>query len=77
MMTAPKSDPSTTDAAPYVLLLFTNGMPSVGYWDWFYAEGGFGYQGGTAWIEPVSGERLDLHYGPPILWAAIPPAPVA
>lgn len=63
---------------PKILLLFALGLNdefhfSVGYWDWYYAENGRGYEGGEAWIEPISGERLDLNYDPPIGWMEIPP----
>lgn len=65
------------DSAPtegnceHVLLKFAEGKISVGYWDLYYAEGGGGYEGGLAWIEPVSGERLDLNYDAPIGWIQI------
>jgi hypothetical protein len=58
---------------PKILLLFNEGIVSVGYWDWYYAEGGRGYEGGLAWIEPISGERLDMNYDPPIGWQPITP----
>ena len=61
------TDPNWVEP-PKILLLFENDKISVGYWDWYYAEGGRGYEGGEAWIEPCSGERLDLHYDPPIGW---------
>ena len=57
---------------PKILLLF-DGDVSVGYWDWYYAEGGGGYNGGSAWIEPCSGEQLDLHYDEPVAWLPLPP----
>ena len=56
---------------PKILLLFRDDVISVGCWDWYYAENGSGYDGGEAWIEPMSGERLDLHYDPPINWATL------
>ena len=55
-----------------VLLQFDDGIVSVGYWDLYYAEGGRGYEGGLAWIEPVSGERLDMHYDAPVGWLPLP-----
>ena len=55
-----------------ILLLFAEGQVSVGYWDAYYAEGGRGYKGGLAWIEPCSGERLDLHYDKPTHWMPLP-----
>lgn len=80
MCTAPKGggassieDPDWIDP-PKILLLFQGGQISVGYWDWYYAEGGRGYRGGEAWIEPCSGERLDIHYDKPIGWMSLPPA---
>ena len=60
---------------PKMLLLFENGIISVGYWDWYYAEDGAGYEGGEAWIEPVSGERLDMYYDAPIGWMPLPSPP--
>ena len=54
-----------------VLLRFEKERVSVGYWDLYFAEGGRGYEGGLAWIEPVSGERLDLYYDAPIAWLPI------
>ncbi|MCG7932118.1 MAG: hypothetical protein N0E44_18970 [Candidatus Thiodiazotropha lotti] len=81
MDTAPKgggaelvSDPEWVEP-PKILLLFEDNVFSVGYWDWYYAEGGMGYEGGEAWTEPVSGERLDMHYDPPIGWMPLPKAP--
>lgn len=67
--TAPKG---TGGDYPHVLLLFSEGEVSVGYWDLYWAEGGFGYNGSSAWIEPVSGEQLDLHYDEPIGWMELP-----
>ena len=54
-----------------VLLKFEDEEVSVGYWDLHHAKGGCGYEGGLAWIEPVSGERLDEHYGSPVGWLPI------
>ena len=68
------TDPAWVEP-PRILLLFPGGVVSVGYWDWYYAEGGNGYEGGTAWIEPCSGERLDRHYGPPTHWQPLPEPP--
>ena len=81
MDTAPKggeaemvTDPTWVEP-PQILLLFEINKVSVGYWDWYYAEGGSGYEGGLAWMEPVSGERLDLNYDPPIGWMPLPNPP--
>lgn len=62
---------------PRILLQFANGMVSTAYWDWYYAAGGAGYEGGLSWIEPISGERLDLHYDAPVGWQPLPPPPVS
>ena len=70
--TAPKTDPNVIPAevAKRVLLRFGSDGFSVGYWDWYYAEGGHGYEPGQdAWIEPCSGDRLSLHFlDPPTDW---------
>lgn len=75
----PKDAPMVTDPnyvePPKILLLFREGVVSVAYWDWYYAEGGRGYEGGLAWVEPVSGERLDLYYDEPIAWMPLPAPP--
>lgn len=37
-------------APPKILLYFpAEGAIEVGYWDWYYAEGGNGYEGCSAW----------------------------
>ncbi len=79
METAPKPSPEPiTDIAsaqppPRILLRFADEAVSVAYWDWYYAEGGRGYSDGFAWIEPCSGEPLNLHYSaPPDGWMPLP-----
>lgn len=79
METAPKGsgpDLLVTDpqyvAPPQILLLFEGGDVSVAYWDWYYAEGGHGCTDGFAWIEPCSGEQLNLHYNEPVGWMPLP-----
>ena len=78
MGTAPKgggaelvTDPNWVEP-PHILLMFEGKQISVACWDWSY--GGVGYYniGGEAWIEPVSGECLHLHYGMPTKWMPIP-----
>ncbi len=70
----------TTDPAyvkpPHILLRFSNGEVSVGYWDWYYAEGGRGCTHGIAWVEPISGEQLRDHLGEPTHWMQLPPNPL-
>ena len=79
MQSAPKgvlakyiTDPEWVEP-PMILLFFNKNKVSVGCWDWYYAEDGAGYTGGSAWIEPVSGQQLYLEYGEPIGWMPIPP----
>jgi len=81
MDTAPKggggksiNDPNWVDP-PAVLLLYADGNASVGKWDWYYAEGGRGYQAGIlAWIDPITGDPIGRFYsGDPIGWLSIPP----
>ena len=63
---------------PQVLLLFESGQRVVCSWDWYYAEGGNGYLGGVpAWVEPVTGEQIALHYNNPTHWMPLPKAPQA
>jgi len=69
-----ESAPKDNDCAR-ILLLFASGEVSVAYWDPYWAEGGRGYQGGLAWIEPCSGERLDQHYDVPTHWMPLPAPP--
>lgn len=72
---------SVNDAAyvspPAILLLFSLGQQVVAHWDWYYAPGGSGYEGGLAWIEPTSGERLDMYHDAPVGWMPLPSAPVS
>lgn len=80
--TAPKgggakflSDPNWVNA-PRILLLCADGNMVVGYWDWYYAEDGSGYELGIlAWVEPCSGIRIQQHYGAPTHWMPLPESP--
>lgn len=81
--TAPKgggaelvTDPKWVEP-PLVLLFFPNGQQQlvVCKWDWYYAEGGHGYNGAPAWIEPTSGEQAAMHYDEPTHWMLLPDVP--
>lgn len=70
-----RTDPRWVDP-PKILIRFGDEAVSVAYWDWYYAEGGHGCTTGFAWVEPCSGETLDLHYTtPPDGWMPLPAAP--
>lgn len=80
---APSNEWQPIESAPkngLVLLLFEKNKQCVGHWDWYYADGGRGYESRYgehgAWIEPVSGERVMLHYDPPTHWQPLPPPPI-
>ncbi len=60
---------------PEILLRFKDGTHSVGRWDWYYAEGGNGYEGGLAWVEPHSGELLSRLGPHPTHWMPLPEPP--
>lgn len=47
---------------------------SVAYHDAYYAEGGAGhYEGYSGWVEPMSGEAVELHYSSsPVGWLPLP-----
>lgn len=81
--TAPKgggaeriTDPNWVEP-PLLLLLFADGNQAVCHWDWYYAPGGKGCRCGiSAWVEPVSGEQIALHYDEPTHWMPRPTPPV-
>jgi len=58
---------------PRILLLFNNNEQGVCYWDWYYAEGGRGYNGLPAWI--LNGEQAVLSFDEPIGWMPLPSPP--
>ena len=86
--TAPKgggtemvTDPAWVDP-PEILLLFppakkAAAAQAVGAWDWYYAPGGNGHAGVSAWVSPASGDLLAMYYGEPTHWRPLPPPPVA
>ena len=80
--TAPKgvcaqtiTDPEYVEP-PTLLLRFGDEAVSVAYWDWYYADGGAGCTDGLAWVEPCSGDQLNLHYSTaPTHWMPLPKPP--
>ena len=58
-----------------ILLRFGNEAISVAYWDAYYADGGRGCTDGFPWIEPCSGEALNMHYGELTHWMPLPEPP--
>ena len=49
---------------------------AIGCWDWFYAEGGQGYEDGiSAWVDNGSGDLIAHLFGEPTHWLPIPPPP--
>ncbi len=61
--------------APLILLRFGDEGVSVAKWDWYYSDGGAGFERskGCGWYEPCSGDPLNLHYStPPTHWMPVP-----
>jgi hypothetical protein len=79
METAPKGggadmvdDPAWVDP-PRILLRFGAEGVAIGYWDWYYAEGGTGCTDGVAWIGCPCSERLaDYFSTAPDGWMELP-----
>ena len=65
-----RTDPEWVDP-PKIVLFFDDGQIAIGYWDWYYADGGRGYDGEPAWICQTSGARLHDFYGEPRGWLPI------
>jgi hypothetical protein len=65
------TDPNWVEP-PLILLKFAGNVKRVGKWDWYYAEGGNGHRGCSAWVEPTSGELLAMYYDEPVGWIHLP-----
>lgn len=53
-----------------------NRRVALAYYDEYYAPGGYGHTGGSAWVLEFAGEPADLHYsGDPTHWAEAPEPP--
>ena len=73
MKTAPKGSGDADSESPRILLRFGEEAVAIAHWDWYYAEGGRGCLDGFAWIEPHSGEPLNMHYSAePDGWMELP-----
>lgn len=60
---------------PSVLLYCGDGSQVVGYWEWYYAEDGAGFRGGSAWVENSSGELVSGLCGEPTHFQLLPAPP--
>lgn len=59
-----------------ILIQFGDEGVAIAYGDEYYAEGGHGFTNGFAWVEPFSGDPLDLHFStPPSGWQPLPTPP--
>lgn len=80
MKTAPRGSEDIDDTShpdyikpPKILLRFGDEDISVAYWDWYYAEGGYGCTDGFAWISSPGGEPLNLIFSAePDGWLPLP-----
>ena len=73
METAPKDRSEKNPTYPRILLRFDEGQMAVAYWDAYYAEGGHGHEGRwLGWVEPCSGDVVELHYDKPTHWMPLP-----
>jgi Lar family restriction alleviation protein len=71
--TAPRD--STGPRTPILIQFGAEGM-AVGFWDDYYADGGRGCTDGFPWIEPFTGDPLNLHFSdPPTHWMPLPNPP--
>lgn len=63
----------TTDpkwVEPPRILGLVDGEPMIVYWDWYYAEGGEGFEAGqTAWVNSAEGSALRAE---PTCWLPLP-----
>lgn len=74
--TAPKESAIlVTFAAGDIRASMTSPGIMVAYWDAYYAEGGYGYHGGSGWTDAHSGAGCHLHYGEPTHWQPLPDPP--
>lgn len=66
------TDPAWVDP-PRILVTKADGDLAIVYWDWYYAEGGNGFEvNKTAWAGDADEEPLCK---PPQCWMPLPPAP--
>lgn len=62
---------------PELLLLFPCGKRVIGNYSWYCAEGVWGYNGLSAWVNTDTGDQLGAMYGaPPTHFMRLPQSPV-
>ena len=65
------TDPDYVDP-PKILLGFEDSECRVCHWDWYYAEGGSGYEGHLAWVLADAGELAVMYHDAPVKWMHLP-----
>lgn len=62
---------------PELLLLLPCGTMRIGNYEWYFSEGGYGYNGLSAWTDASTGDQLEAMYGaPPTHFIPLPQPPV-
>lgn len=62
---------------PKLLLLFPSGTMRIGNYEWYFSEGGYGYNGLSAWADSSTGEQLEYAHGEaPTHFMPLPQPPV-
>jgi hypothetical protein len=66
-------------APPRILMNFGSEGMAIVYYDWYYAEGGNGYDGANSpWVVDKTSETADQHFNcEPDGWMPLPPPPEA
>lgn len=62
---------------PKLMLLFPSGTMRIGNYEWYFSEGGYGYNGLSAWADSSTGEQLEYAHGEaPTHFMPLPQPPV-